>query len=219
MKFQTYPLGIFEGLQTQHAKRSVHSVKQCFSDYTHIFLLAFCSFITISCHLSPTLKPRLAFPLGENSLGENSFVLPRRFRCSLHYFKHLLLCFFSFYFWVPLSTLGFCLWEKTVITLKSCTSSQVCHNSDTHTARRSVTMFILGMRSVIFLLHIPCLFCQLRHKLRYIDNREMQSMETQIHLPLLKETDVRIFQDLPNYILYKANVSVSIVSSVSDVFL
>lgn len=49
----------------------------------------------------------------------------------------------------------------------------------------------------------------------------MQSIDikTQIHLPLLKETDVRYFQDLPNYILYKANVSFSIVSFVSDVFL
>lgn len=49
----------------------------------------------------------------------------------------------------------------------------------------------------------------------------MQSIDikTHIHLPLLKETDVRYFQDLPNYILYEANVSFSIVSFVSDVFL
>lgn len=81
-------------------------------------------------------------------------------------------------------------------------------------------MLILGIGSVIFLLHVPCLFCWLWHKLRSIDYLEMQSIDikTQIHLPLLKETDVRYFQDLPNYILYKANVSFSIVSFVSDVF-
>lgn len=81
-------------------------------------------------------------------------------------------------------------------------------------------MFILGIRAVIFLLHVPCLFCQLQHKLRYIDDKELQSIDlkTQIHLPLLKETDISFFQDLPNCILYKGNVNFSIVSFVSDAF-
>lgn len=63
----------------------------------------------------------------------------------------------------------------------NCTSSQPA-TAQTQTPRRSATVFIPGTRSVIFLLHIPCLFCQLQHKLRCTDNMEIQSVDSNYSL-------------------------------------